>query len=142
MQKPAVAFQSAVTCRPTAESKPTPRYIESSAFTHKHKPPPAHPAINWEQFMGAKLFAWLGGLALFLCVAFFVKYSFEHDLIPPQVRVALGFVLGAGLIVGGLKVSLEGYRITAQTLVASGVVSLYAVIFRDELYVTKANFLA
>lgn len=85
--------------------------------------------------MGAKLFAWLGGLALFLGVAFFVKYSFEHDLIPPQVRVALGFLVGAGLIVGGLKVSLERYRITAQTLVASGVVSLYAVTFAcDSIY--------
>ncbi len=93
------------------------------------EPPPAGPAINWEQFMGAKLFAWLGGLALFLAVAFFVKYSFEHDLIPPQVRVALGFMVGAGLVVGGLKVSLEKYRITAQTLVASGIVSLYAVTF-------------
>jgi len=90
---------------------------------------PARPAINWEQFMGAKLFAWLGGLALFLGVAFFVKYSFEHNLVPPQVRVAIGFLIGAGLIVGGLKMSLEKYRITAQTLVASGVVSLYAVTF-------------
>jgi uncharacterized membrane protein len=86
-------------------------------------------AFNWEQFMGAKLFAWLGGLALFLCVAFFVKYSFEHDLIPPQVRVALGFLLGVGLIGGGLAIAPERYRVTAQTLVASGVVSLYAVTF-------------
>jgi len=90
---------------------------------------PELPPINWEQFMGAKLFAWLGGLALFLGVAFFVKYSFEHDLIPPQVRVALGFLVGAGLIVGGLRVPMDRYRITGQTLVAAGVVSLYAVTF-------------
>ncbi|AOS44503.1 hypothetical protein Verru16b_01565 [Lacunisphaera limnophila] len=90
---------------------------------------PDRPAINWEQFMGAKLFAWLGGLALFLGVAFFVKYSFEHDLIPPEVRVALGFLTGAGLIIGGLKLDRERYRITAQTLIAAGVVSLYAVTF-------------
>ena len=32
--------------------------------------------------MGVKLFAWLGGLALFFGVVFFVKYAFEHDLIP------------------------------------------------------------
>ncbi len=74
--------------------------------------------INWEQFMGAKLFAWLGGLALFLGVAFFVKYSFDHDLIPPAVRVALGFVFGAGLVVGGLRIDRRRYRITAQTLIA------------------------
>jgi uncharacterized membrane protein len=85
--------------------------------------------IDWEQFMGAKLFAWLGGFALFLGVGFFVKYSFEHDLIPPEVRVALGFLLALGLIVGGLKINRAKYAVTAQTLVAAGVVSLYAVTF-------------
>ena len=49
--------------------------------------------------------------------------------------MALGFLLGAGLVVGGLRVSLEKYRVTAQTLVATGVVSLYAVTFScDSIY--------
>lgn len=87
------------------------------------------PAINWEQFMGVKLFAWLGGLALFLGVAFFIKYSFEHDLIPAEVRMALGFLLGIGLVTGGVLLSAKRYRVTAQTLCASGIVSLYAVAF-------------
>ncbi|HVT71693.1 MAG TPA: DUF2339 domain-containing protein [Lacunisphaera sp.] len=98
-----------------------------------YTPPPPPPgwmdSINWEQFMGAKLFAWLGGLALFLGVAFFVKYSFEHDLIPPAVRVALGFVFGAGLVVGGLRIPRERYAVTAQSLIGAGIVSLYAVTF-------------
>ena len=50
--------------------------------------------------MGVKLFAWLGGLALFFGIAFFVKYSFDHDLIPPAVRVAIGYILGAGVLAG------------------------------------------
>lgn len=79
--------------------------------------------------MGAKLFAWLGGFAGFLAVAFFVKYSFEHDLVPPEVRVAIGFLTGAALIVGGLLIKRPGLRITAQVLCATGVVSLYAVTF-------------
>src|SRR5947209_20502696 len=57
---------------------------------------PSKPPIDWEQFMGAKLFAWIGGFALFLGIAFFVKYSFEHNLIPPELRIAIGFVVGAG----------------------------------------------
>ncbi len=92
-------------------------------------PPPRQPAVNWEQFMGAKLFAWLGGLALFLGVAFFLRYSIEHGWIPNEVRVAMGFVFGAGLIVGGLRIPREKYAVTAQTLIAAGVVSLYAVTF-------------
>ncbi|MEO7600356.1 MAG: DUF2339 domain-containing protein [Opitutus sp.] len=85
--------------------------------------------INWEQLMGAKLFAWLGGFAAFLAVAFFVKYSIENDVIPIQVRAAIGFLLSAGLIAGGLFVKSERLRVTATVLCATGIVSLYAVTF-------------
>ena len=90
---------------------------------------PAAPPINWEQFMGAKLFAWLGGLAALLAVGFFLKYSFDHDLIPAEVRVALGFLLAIGLVIGGLKIDRVRYAVTAQTLIATGIVSLYTVTF-------------
>src|SRR5947208_5018034 len=90
---------------------------------------PVEPPIDWEQFMGAKLFAWIGGLALFLGVAFFVKYSFEHDLIPPEVRVALGFLVGIGLVAGGMVMRRKDYSITAHTLCATGILILYAVTF-------------
>jgi hypothetical protein len=92
-------------------------------------PQPLLPAINWEQFMGAKLFAWIGGLALFLGVAFFVKYSFEHNLIPPEVRVAIGFAVGLVLVVGGLALKRKENVVTAQTLCATGTLVLYAVTF-------------
>ncbi|MDB6139837.1 MAG: hypothetical protein JWO94_2909, partial [Verrucomicrobiaceae bacterium] len=36
--------------------------------------------MNFEQFMGVKMFAWVGGLALFLGIVFFVKYAFERNL--------------------------------------------------------------
>src|SRR5436190_6262906 len=90
---------------------------------------PSLPAINWEQFMGAKLFAWIGGLALFLGVAFFVKYSFEHNLIPPEMRVLIGFIVGLALVVGGLALKRKENAITAQTLCATGILILYAVTF-------------
>jgi hypothetical protein len=93
------------------------------------EPVPEKPSFNWEQFLGAKGFAWAGGAALFLGAVFFVKYSFEHDWIPPQVRAALAFVFGLGLLVAGLKVPRERYMIIAQTLCATGVVCLYAVTF-------------
>lgn len=85
--------------------------------------------INWEQFMGAKMFAWIGGLALFLGVGFFVKYSFEHNLVPPEVRVAIGFVVGLALLIGGLLLKRKENVVTAQTLCATGILILYAVTF-------------
>lgn len=114
---------------PVAEPPPLPPVVVPVPDRPVYVPPPEKPAINWEQFMGAKLFAWLGGLALLLGVAFFVKYSFDHDLIPPAVRVAIGFVLGAGLIGGGVLLTRKGYTTPAQTLVGAGVVSLYVVTF-------------
>src|SRR4029077_16575853 len=101
---------------------------------------PAKPPIDWEQFMGAKLFAWIGGLALFLGIAFFVKYSFEHNLIPPELRIAIGFVLGAGLVVGGLLLKRKENAITAQTLCATGILVLYGVTFACRAYYHFAFF--
>jgi uncharacterized membrane protein len=79
--------------------------------------------------MGVRLFAWLGGLALFLAAAFFLKYSFEHGLIPPWLRVTMGFATGVGLLLGGVRLSQKRYKVTADTLSATGVVILYAVTF-------------
>ena len=90
---------------------------------------PLVPAINWEQFMGVKLLAWVGGLAAFLAVAFFVKYSFDNNLIPPEVRMAIGFVAGLGALIGGVALSRKQYAVLAHTLCGTGVVILYAVTF-------------
>ncbi|MFN0057741.1 MAG: DUF2339 domain-containing protein [Planctomycetota bacterium] len=92
-------------------------------------PTPAAAAINWERFMGVKLFAWVGGLALFLGVAFFVKYSFDNNLLPPELRVAIGFLAGLALLVGGVASSRRDYLVLAHTLCATGIVILYAVTF-------------
>src|SRR5438067_87196 len=101
---------------------------------------PIKPSIDWEQFMGAKLFAWIGGLALFLGIAFFVKYSFEHNLIPPELRIAIGFVVGAVLVVGGLLLKRKENAVTAQTLCATGILVLYAVTFACRAYYHFAFF--
>src|SRR5437016_2706936 len=91
--------------------------------------PPTARTIDWEQFMGAKMFAWVGGFALFLGVAFFVKYSFEHNLISPELRVAIGFLTGIALVIGGVALKRKENAVTAQTLCATGILILYAVTF-------------
>jgi len=74
---------------------PPPAFTSPPAF----KPPPLPiPKIDWEQFVGVKGFAWIGGLALFLGVVFFVKYSFDNNLVPPVLRVTIGFLAGLGLL--------------------------------------------
>ena len=83
-------------------------------------------SFNWENFLGAKMFAWVGGLSLFIGFAFLLKYSFDHDLISPEVRVTAGFLCGIGLVISSFYLKQKTYEITSQTLCATGIVILYA----------------
>ena len=84
--------------------------------------------IDWEKFTAGKLMSWIGGFALFLGAIFFAKYSIDHGLIPPAMRVAFGLVFGAAAVLGGFKLFAR-YAVTGQTLAASGAAILYAVTF-------------
>lgn len=90
--------------------------------------------MNWEQFTGVKLFSWLGGIALFVCAAFFVKWTIDRDLISPEMRLAIAAVLGMGLIVVSVIPDRVRYNILRQTLAAGGVGVLFTVLFAATLY--------
>ncbi|MBL9134266.1 MAG: DUF2339 domain-containing protein [Verrucomicrobiales bacterium] len=107
--------------------EPAPAFAKAATDSKGESAP--REARDWERFMGVRLFAWLGGLALFLGVAYFVKYSFDRDLVPPALRVTIGLVTGAGLLGLGLRLGQRAYAVTSQTLCATGVVILYAALF-------------
>jgi uncharacterized membrane protein len=93
-------------------------------------PSPVLPKINLEQFMGAKMFAWIGGLAMFLGILFFVKLSFERGWIPPSLRILIGYILGLVLlVVGALTNRSKLHAVLGQTLCGTGIVVLYGVSF-------------
>jgi uncharacterized membrane protein len=66
--------------------------------------PPIRPAPpageSLEERFGTRWVVWVGGLALALGGIFLVKYSIEAGLIGPGLRVFLGALLAAALIVG------------------------------------------
>jgi uncharacterized membrane protein len=99
-------------------------------------PPPSPPAkpFDWEAFFGVKLFAWIGGFVLFLGIVFLVKYSFENNLITPVMRVAIGTALGLALIVTGWFTATRRYRVSGQSLCATGVLVLYGNIFAAHVF--------
>ncbi|HNW34787.1 MAG TPA: DUF2339 domain-containing protein, partial [Candidatus Ozemobacteraceae bacterium] len=84
-------------------------------------------SIDWENFLGKKLFAWIGSFALFLSALFFVRYAIENDLVSLGMRLVLGFCVGSGSIAGGLWLRRYGYRQTVDGLCAAGLAILYAV---------------
>jgi len=113
---------------PPLPPMPPPKPATAIAAPSAKSPVPA-PAINWESFVGVRLFAWIGGLALFLGVVFFVKYAFDNNLISPRVRILAGALVGVGLIVIGLLPRLRKFRIPAQSVIATGLLICYADIY-------------
>jgi uncharacterized membrane protein len=96
-------------------------------------PPPARP-FDWEAFFGVKLFAWVGGFVLFLGIVFLVKYSFDNNLIGPAMRVAIGTVVGLVLVATGWFTATRNFRVSGQSLCATGVLVLYGNIFAAHVY--------
>lgn len=110
--------------RPVVESVPI-----------KPSPPrPSRPAIDWEAFLGIKLFAWIGGFVLFLGIVFLVKYSFENNLITPGMRVVLGALIGLSLIATGWITANRQYRVSGQSLCATGLLVLYGNVFAAHVF--------
>ncbi len=92
--------------------------------------PPRPARVNLEHFLGVRLFAWLGGLALFFGVVFFVKYAFENRLLSPAMQIALGYAAGLAAVAGGLFLHRGGRQPSlAHSLCGAGIVALYGVTY-------------
>ena len=90
-------------------------------------PPPVEPpGFNWEQWLGIRGAAVLGGIVMALAAVLFLKYSIEQGLIPPIVRVAIGFLTGVGCLFAAEKMRERDYSVTANALSGAGIVILYA----------------
>jgi len=131
---PAIAAKPASPPKPplVPGSVPPPLPIPPPPLTSAVPAPPlpsVRPAIDWEAFMGVKLFAWIGGFVLFLGVVFLVKYSFENNLVTPRMRIVIGTLIGLGLIAAGWRATRKNYRVPGQSLCATGILVLYASIF-------------
>jgi uncharacterized membrane protein len=96
-------------------------------------PPPAAPQrparrdIDFEELLGGRLLAWVGGLAVLLGIVFFVAMAVRRGWIGEEMRVVLAF-LGSGALVGvGLYLFIRQGRTQASlAAVASGLAGLYA----------------
>ena len=91
-------------------------------------PPPARPAlkINWEQWIGVRGAAVAGAVVAALAGILFLKYSIEKGLLPPVVRVTMGYLSGTAILMLAQWVRRNRYKPTADALAGAGVVILYA----------------
>jgi uncharacterized membrane protein len=101
--------------------------------------------FDFEKLVGVRLFAWLGGIGLFIGAAFFLEYSIEHDLISPPLRIGIGLLTGALAILVGDLIRNKADR-AGQALGGAGIATLYASLFAArslyELLPMSATFAA
>ena len=105
---------------PPSQPRPAPTAVSQPVFK---------PSFDWEAMVGVKLFSWIAGIALVLAAVLFLKYSADHGWLSPSVRMAIGLLTGAALLVlCELKVA-RSYAVTANALDATGIAILFATFF-------------
>ncbi len=85
--------------------------------------------IDWERWVGVRGAAVAGGVVLALAALLFFKYSIEHGLIPPVVRVILGVAAGVAAIWSSEMLRRRGYEPAANALAGAGIVVLYGALW-------------
>jgi uncharacterized membrane protein len=76
--------------------------------------------------LGVRAAAIVSAIALGLAGLLFFKYSIEHGLFPPWLRVVLGTVVGIASVAGSELALRRRYAGTANALAGGGLVVLYA----------------
>jgi uncharacterized membrane protein len=98
-------------------------------------PPPIAPepapsfAIDWEAFVGVKLFSAIAGIALVLAAIFFLRYSIEQGWLGPPIRVAIGVIVATALLVVCELKAARKYEVTANALDAAAIAILFATFY-------------
>lgn len=105
------------------ETQNEPEPVYAAGQTVHENPEPSF------DFSPAKLFSWIGGLMLFLGCIFGIKYAVENGLLSPAMRITCSAGLGVALAWLGYSMKQEKYRVTAHTLLGSGLAVIYASIY-------------
>jgi uncharacterized membrane protein len=103
--------------------------VTAPVFRATLPPPPPRPPFDWESLIGVRLFSWMAGITLVIAAILFLRYSIEHGWLGAPVRMAIGILTGAGLlVVCELRVARR-YAVTANALDAAGIAILFSTFF-------------
>ena len=84
--------------------------------------------IDLEKYIGENLISKIGIAVLIIGVGIGAKYSIDNDLISPLVRILLGYLVGAALLVIGMRLK-NTYENFSAVLVSGGMAIFYFMTF-------------
>ncbi len=85
--------------------------------------------VDWEGFVGVRLFSWIAAVFLVIGAVFFLRYSIERGWLSAPVRMALGLLVGTGLLVLCEWKAARRYAVTANALDGAGIAILFSTFF-------------
>ncbi|MFC2505234.1 MAG: DUF2339 domain-containing protein [Capnocytophaga ochracea] len=119
------------TSQPKQETPPITFTPKTNPFAPKKKvrnPFEPKQPTNWERFIGENLFGKIGIVIIIIGVFIGVKYSIQHNLISPAMRLVLGYLMGIGLFVTGAMLKKK-YESFSAILVSGAMTIFYFVTF-------------
>lgn len=127
--------ENAAAEEPVAEAKVSPAEVPPTrepeyqqAPVREAPPRKVEKPFSFEQLLSMKLIVWLAAISVAIAGGLFVKYSAEHGLLTPPIRICMASLFGIGLIiVAHLRLKQNNY--IAQGLSAAGVVTLFAAVY-------------
>ncbi len=103
--------------------------VEPSVITSKQSSSSsARRKSEVERFIGENLISVIGVLVTLVGVVIGVKYAIDHNLINPLTRIILAYLLGAGILVTGIKLRRK-YENFSAILVSGAMAIMYFVTF-------------
>jgi len=126
--EPEVKPQAAPTGPQQKTAPPAPQAPPRVTTPPAATPPTPRPKreINWEQWIGVRGAAVAGAVVAALAGILFLKYAIEKGMLPPVVRVTIGYFSGTAVLLLAQWVRRRDYKPTADALAGAGVVILYA----------------
>ncbi len=78
-----------------------------------------------ERYVGQRLIGWAAVSLAIFAIGFFIKYAYDKGWIIPEGRVAIGELIGIGLITAGWRQHQKGNALGSQMLLGCGIGACY-----------------
>jgi hypothetical protein len=117
---------------PAPHSQPAPVAPSVATTTVAQAAPPPRsesPQRGFEEILGGRVLAWVGGVAILLGIVFLLGIAIDHGWIDESMRTVLGLLGSTSLLLAGVWLyERKGRTEAALTAVASALSGLYATV--------------